>query len=89
MFFLSYIYRPIPRDYSQTTANWNPQLTNYKTNPKATMLPTGTYQQHPSYQLPQQQQQQQLFLGAYQYPTLSPTVNLSNKISIIQTTFSF
>jgi hypothetical protein len=50
------------------------------------MLPTGTYQQHPSYQLPQQQQQQ-LFLGAYQYPTLSPTVNLSNKISIIQTTF--
>ena len=37
------------------------------------MIPAGTYQQQqPSYQLPPQQQQ--IFLGTYPYPTLSPTV---------------
>jgi hypothetical protein len=39
------------------------------------MIPTGTYQQQPSYQLPHQQQQ--IILGTYPYPTLSPAVNLS------------
>jgi hypothetical protein len=68
------INRSIPRDYSQAT-NWNSQSSNYKTNSKTNMIPTGTYQQQPSYQLPHQQQQ--IILGTYPYPTLSPAVNLS------------
>jgi len=68
----------IPREYSQTT-NWNPQSSNYKTTSKATMIPTGTYQQ-PSYQLTPQQQQ--FILGTYPYHTLSPTVKFLHKISI-------
>ncbi|CAF5110967.1 unnamed protein product, partial [Rotaria sp. Silwood1] len=66
-------YPSIPRDYSQTTTNWNPQTSNYKTTTK----PTGTYQQQPSYQIPtqqQQQQQQQFFLGTYPYAPISPVV---------------
>jgi hypothetical protein len=69
------INRTIPRDYQQT--NWNPQSSNYKTASKTTMIPAGTYQQQqPSYQLPPQQQQ--IFLGTYPYPTLSPTVSNKN-----------
>ncbi|CAF0772437.1 unnamed protein product [Adineta steineri] len=71
-------YPSIPREYPQTTATatWNPQSSNYKTNPKAPALPIGTYSQQTSYQIPpqQQQQQQQIFVGPYPYPTLSPTV---------------
>jgi len=75
------INRSIPREYSQTT-NWNPQSSNYKTNSKANMIPTGTYQQQqPSYQLTPQQQQQIIF-GTYPYHTLSPAVKFLNKISI-------
>jgi hypothetical protein len=61
----------MPRDFSQT--NWNQPASNYKTNSKTTMIPTGAYQQQPTYQLPPQQQQQ-IFLGTYPYPSLSPAV---------------
>ncbi|CAF4131641.1 unnamed protein product [Rotaria sp. Silwood2] len=67
-------YSSLPRDYSQTT-NWNPQTSNYKTNSKQAIFPTGTYQQQqqqPSYQIPSQQQQ--IFLGTYPYSPLSPAV---------------
>jgi hypothetical protein len=69
-------YSSIPKEYSQTTA-WNPPSSNYKTAAKTTMIPAGTYQQQPSYQLPPQQQQQQqpqIFFETYPYHTLSPPV---------------
>ncbi|CAF0997522.1 unnamed protein product [Rotaria sordida] len=65
-------YPSMPRDYSQTTTNWNPQTSNYKTNAKPTIISTGTYQQQPSYQIPTQQQQ--FFLGTYPYSSMQPTV---------------
>ena len=68
-----YIFnRSIPRDYTQTN-NWTPQPSTYKSNSKTAIIPAGTYPQQQPYQLPPQQQQQ-IFLGAYPYSTLPPTV---------------
>jgi len=62
-FIISINSRSIPRDYPQT---WTQQQsTNYKPTTKLPMVQTGNYPQQTSYQLPHQQ----IYVGAYPYPT--------------------
>ncbi|UJR31559.1 hypothetical protein I4U23_019046 [Adineta vaga] len=65
-------YPSVPRDYPSTT-NWNPQSATYKPNTKTPVFSTGAYPQQSTFQFPPQQQQQ-IYLGHYPYPTLSPSL---------------